>query len=138
MNRLMIAGLALWVVGGCADQPTTIDTSGNHPNFGKTTPMSPEAKEAEVETGRLLVLSPRVPEDYSGYTVYTPDGHNVAHEDNHGVRMQGPVERKLAPGRYFVQLDQKAPERTFWVTVEKGRVTRVENRQWIETPPAVK
>jgi hypothetical protein len=99
--------------------------------------MSPEAKEAEVDTGRLLVATPRNPEantPSSGYTVYTEDGYKVSHEDNPG----GQVEHKLAPGRYFVRLDRKAPERTFWVTVERGRVTRVTNPQWAENPPAVK
>jgi len=137
MNRLAMACLALWFVGGCSDRPTAIDTSGSHATFGTTAPMSPEAKDAEVDTGRLLVLTPRTPETNtasSGYTVYTEDGYKVAHEANHG----GQVEHKLAPGRYFVRLDEKAPVRTFWVTVEKGRVTRVTNPQWAENPPAVK
>jgi hypothetical protein len=127
MNRLAMAGLALWIVGGCSDRPKTIDTSGSHPTFGTTAPMTPEAKDAEVDTGRLLVLNSR-------YTVYTEDGYKVAHEDNLG----GQVEHKLAPGRYFVRLDEKTPERAFWVTVERGRVTRVTNRTWDEKPPAVK
>jgi hypothetical protein len=29
--------------------------------------------------------------------------------------------------RYFVRLDQTAPAQDFWVRVERGRVTRVEN-----------
>jgi hypothetical protein len=128
MNRLGIAGLLLWVIGGCSDQPETIDTSGNHPTFRTTAPMTPEAKEAEVDTGRLVVLTPN-----SGYTVYTEDGHKVAHEEN-----RGPAERRLAPGRYFVRLDQPSPDRYFWVTIEKGRVTQVENQIWSQTPPAVK
>jgi hypothetical protein len=143
-------GLVLWIVGGCADRPQTIDTSGSHPTIGTAEPLTKEAMEAEVDTGRLVVLSPRIPEQnpidyssppvlqYSGYTVYTEDGHKVAHEDNHGVRMLGPVERKLAPGRYFVRLDQEAPERTFWVSIEKARVTRVQNSRWHESPSTVK
>ena len=75
---------------------------------------------------------------YSGYTVYTEDGHKVAYEENHGVRLEGPVDRRLAPGRYFVRLDEPAPGREFWVTVERGRVTRVENRLWSGAPPDVK
>jgi hypothetical protein len=88
--------------------------------------MTPEAKDAEVDTGRLVVSTPS-----SGYTVYTEDGHKVAHE-------QGPVERRLAPGRYFVRLDEKVPGRNFWVTVEKGRVTRVETSNESAPPPTVR
>ena len=149
MNRLEITLLLLGVLGGCSARPETIDTSGSHPAYGTTAAMSAEAKDAEVDTGRLLVFTPRIPEENrigdsssaiscSGYTVYTEDGHKVAHEENHGVRMPGPVERRLAPGRYFVRLDQPAPDRTFWVTVEKGRVSRVENGRWHDAPPAVK
>jgi hypothetical protein len=124
--------------------------SGSHPAFGTTESMTPEAKDAEVDTGRLLVFTPRIveqspldseassPTPYSGYTVYTEDGHKVASEKNHGIRMEGPVERKLAPGRYFVRLDQPAPDRDFWVRIEKGRVTRVENSLWSGTLPTVK
>lgn len=128
MNRLAITLLGLWVAGGCSQRPETIDTSGSHPTLGATAPMTPEAKDAEVETGRLQVLTD------SGYTVYSEDGHKVAHEENLGV----PVERRLAPGRYFVRLDQAAPGRDFWVTVDKGRVTRVENKVWSDTLPNVK
>ena len=150
MNRLAVTLLTLWVVGGCSSGPKTIDTSGRHPAFGTTAPMTPEAKDAEVDTGRLLVFTPRIPEKdpvgsngspltpYSGYTVYTEDGHEVAHEENHGLHVEGPVERKLAPGRYFVQLDHQSPGRYFWVSVERGRVTRVENSLWSENPPTVK
>lgn len=128
MNRLGIAMFGLWVAVGCSQRPETIDTSGSHPTFGATAPMTPEAKDAEVETGRLQVLTP------SGYTVYSEDGHKVAHEENDGV----PAERRLSPGRYFVRLDQASPGRDFWVTVEKGRVTRVENTLWSGAPPNVK
>ena len=150
MNRLGTPLLVLWVVGGCSYGPEIIDTSGSHPAFGTTAPMSAEAKEAEVDTGRLLVFTPRILEEnpvdteasplthYSGYTVYTEDGHKVAYEENHGVRMEGPVERILAPGRYFVRLDRPFPERDFWVTIERGQTTRVENRLWSGTPPTVK
>ena len=150
MNRLAVALLALWVVGGCSSGPKTIDTSGRHPALGTTAPMTPEAKDADVDTGRLVVVTPRMPEKdpvgpqgsplppYSGYTVYTEDGHEVAHEDNRGLHGEGPAERRLAPGRYFVQLDQRTPGQSFWVTVERGRVTRVENSLWSETPPTVK
>lgn len=149
MDRLGIALLALGIVGGCSSAPETIDTSGSHPALGATAAMTPEAKDAEVDTGRLLVLTPRAPEEnrepgaspltqYTGYSVYSQDGHKVAHEDNHGVHMLGPVERRLAPGRYFVRLDHPAPQRDFWVTVEKARVTRVENPLWAAPSPAVK
>lgn len=150
MNRFAIAALALAVVGGCSSGPKTIDTSGSHPALGTASPMTPEAKDAEVDTGRLLVFTPRTtrkePGDspapplphYSGYTVYSEDGHEVAHENNHGLRMEGPVERKLAPGRYFVQLDERSPIRSFWVTIERGRVTRVENPPSSGAPPTVK
>ena len=147
MNRLGITLLVLGVVGGCSAEPKPIDTSGSHPALGTTAPMTPEAKDAEVDTGRLLVFTPRIPEKapvdsdaspYSGYTVYTKDGHEVAHEENHGLRIEGPVERRLAPGRYFVRLDRRAPGRDFWVTVERGRVTRVENPLWSGAPPTVK
>jgi hypothetical protein len=150
MQRLGITALVLWIVGGCSAQPETIDTSGSHPSFGTRAPMTPESKEAEVDTGRLVVLTPRILEEnrlnddespltqYSGYTVYTEDGHKVAHEDNHGVHMEGPVERTLAPGRYFVRLDEHVHGRKFWVTVEKGKVTRVENKLWSQAPPAAK
>ena len=136
MNRLAIALSVLWGLGGCSAQPATIDTSGSHPSLGKTAPMTPEAKEAEVDTGRLLVLTPRTPEGNctcSGYTVYTEDGHKVAHEVN-----LGPVERRLAPGRYFVRLDENVPGRDFWVRIEKGRVTRVESGLWNGSPATVK
>ena len=150
MIRLGTTLLVLGIIGGCSSKPETLDTSGPHPAFGTTAPMTPEAKAAEVDTGQLLVFTPRILEEnpvdpeaaplthYSGYTVYSQDGHKVAHEDNHGVRMEGPVERKLAPGRYFVRLDQPAPGRDFWVTVDKGRVTRVENQHWSGAPPTVK
>jgi hypothetical protein len=142
--------LLLGVIAGCSEGPETIDTSGSHPDFGTTAPMTAEAKDAEVDTGRLLVFTPRILEEnpvdaeaaplthYSGYTVYTQDGHKVAHEENHRVRQEGPVERTLAPGRYFVRLDQPVPGRDFWVTVEKGRVTRVEKGLWSGVPPTVK
>jgi hypothetical protein len=150
MKNFRITLLLLGIVGGCSWSPETTDTSGSHPSFGKTAPMTQEAKDAEVDTGRLLVLSPRMLEEnsvdldaspitqYTGYTVYTEDGHKVAHEDNHGDRMLGPVERKLAPGRYFVRLDEKVPAREFWVTIERGRVTRVENPLWRDTTPTAK
>jgi hypothetical protein len=150
MHRLGLTGLVFGILAGCSAEPETINTSGSHPVLGATVPMTAEAKDSEVDTGRLLVLTPRVPEEnaldpdaapltqYSGYTVYTEEGYKVAHEDNHGVRMEGPVERKLAPGRYFVRLDAHAPARNFWVTVERGRVTRVENRLWSDTPPVVR
>lgn len=151
MSRVGFAVIAvLGVVGGCSQQPETIDTSGSHPTFGATAPMSAEAKEAEVDTGRLVVLTPggtqENPRDprgsmltrHSGYTVYTETGHKVAHEANHEAGREGPVERKLAPGRYFVRLDRRVPGRNFWVAVERGRVTRVENRLWSDSPPAVK
>jgi hypothetical protein len=120
MKYLGITMLALGIVGGCSHAPETIDTSGSHPDLGTTAPMTQEARDAEVETGRLLVLTPGTP----GYTVYTEDGRRIAHEENHGV------ERRLAPGRYFVRLDEEIPGRDFWVRVEKGRVTRVENPLW--------
>jgi hypothetical protein len=120
--------LALGIVAGCSDTPKPIDTSGNHPALGTAAPMTPEAKEADVDTGRLLVARPG-----AGYTVYTPDGYEVAHEYNRGT-----VEHKLAPGRYFVRMDQPGPGRDFWVTIEKARVTRVDGRQGTDTPPAVK
>jgi hypothetical protein len=150
MKNLGLTLLALGVVAGCSDAPKTIDTSGSHPTLGTTAAMTPEAKDAEVDTGRLLVLTPRIPEQkpldlgsspltrYSGYTVYTENGHEVAHEENHAVRVEGPVERRLAPGRYFVRLDQERPGRDFWVTIERGRVTRVENRLWNEPSATVK
>ena len=149
MNHLWIPLLVLGIVGGCS-APRTIDTSGSHPTLGATEPMTAEAKDAEVDTGRLLVLTPRILEEnpidldaspitqYSGYTVFTEDGHRVAYEDNHGVRQEGPLERKLAPGRYFVRLDQEVPGREFWVTVKRGQVTRVENPLWGGPPPTVK
>ena len=148
MNRLSITLLAIGIVGGCSG-PEIVDTSGSHPTVGAATPMTPQAKDAEVDTGQLLVFTPRILEEnpvdseasplthHTGYTVYSENGHKVAYEENHGVRMEGPVERKLAPGRYFVRLDQPAPGRDFWVTVEKGRVTRVENKLWTGTPPTV-
>ena len=148
MTRLGITLLVLGAIGGCADRPETIDTSGSHPSMGAKAPMTPEAKDAEVDTGRLVVFTPRVPEanpiesepisQYSGYTVYTEDGHKVSNEENHGVHMEGPAEHKLAPGRYFVRLDHEAPKREFWVTIEKGKVTRVENPEWTEAAPYVK
>ena len=118
--------LALLVIVGCSDSPKTIDTSGSHPELGKTAPMTSEARDAEADTGRLVVVTP-----HSGYTVYTEDGHKVAHE-------QGMAERRLAPGRYFVRLDDKVPGRDFWITVEKGRVTRVESPNGGGPPPAVR
>jgi len=150
MTRLAMTLLVLGIVGGCSASPDTIDTSGRHPSFEATDPVAPEAKDAEKESGQLLIFSPRVPEEnpldsdatpmiqHSGYTVYTEDGRKVAHEDNHGVRREGPVERKLAPGRYFVRLDEPVPGRTFWVTVEKDRVTPVENSSWHESAATVK
>ena len=126
MKNLGISLLALCVIAGCAQSPPKpIDTSGSHPAFGKTAPMTAEAKEAEVDTGRLLVHAP------TGYTVYTEDGYTVAREE-------GPVERTLAPGRYFVRLNEKLPGRDFWVTVERGKVTRVENPAWGGAPPTVR
>jgi hypothetical protein len=150
MHRLGTTFLVLGVVGGCSYGPETIDTSGSHPALGTTAPMTQEAKDAEVDTGRLLVFTPRILEGnpldseaapfnpYSGYTVFTPDGHKVAYEKNHGGRQEGPVARRLAPGRYLVRLDQPAPELEFWVTIEKGRVTQVENSHWSGEPPTVK
>ena len=150
MKSLASALLLLGIVGGCSWSPETTDTSGSHPTLGKSAPMTPQAKDAEVDTGRLVVFSPRMLEEnpvdldaspitqFTGYTVYTEDGHKVAHEDNHGVRMLGPVERKLAPGRYFVRLDEKVPGREFWVTIERGQVTRVENPAWRDTTPTAK
>ena len=125
---LRVAGtlMALGIAAGCSDRPRTIDTSGKHPSLGTTSPMSQESKDAEVDTGRLVVVSPG-----TGYSVYTEDGYKVAHES-------GPVERRLAPGRYFVRLDKPVPGRDFWVTIEKGQVTRVEGTSRTETPPAVK
>lgn len=128
MIRLAMTLLALGMVAGCSDRPPMIDTSGNHPALGTTAPMSQESKDAEVDTGRLLVVRPG-----TGYKVYTEDGYQVAHELS-----VTPVEHKLAPGRYFVRLDKQVPGRDFWVTVEKGRVTRVEGDSRLETPPAVK
>jgi hypothetical protein len=149
MNRLAMTLLVLGIVAGCSQAPDKIDTSGGHPSLGTAAPMTAEAKDAEVDTGRLQVFSPRTPErkpldaeaaplTYSGYTVYTEDGHQVAHENNHGVRMEGPVERKLAPGRYYVRLDEKVSERSFWVTIKRGQVTRVENDRWSEPSATVK
>jgi hypothetical protein len=127
MNRLGIVLLVLGIVG-CSSGPEKIDTSGNHPALGSAAPMTPEAKEAEVDTGRLLVATPG-----AGYTVYTPDGYAVAHEFN-----RGNVEHKLAPGRYFVRMDHPGPDRDFWVTIEKARVTRVDPQPGAIAPPVVK
>ena len=132
MHRLGITLLALGIVAGCSDRPETIDTSGKHPALGTTAAMTQESKDAEVDTGRLA-LTPG-----TGYTVYTEDGYKVAHEANPAGRKEGPVERRLAPGRYFVRLDKPVSGRDFWVTVERGQVTRVENNPRSETPPAVK
>jgi hypothetical protein len=149
MNRLATVLLVLGVVG-CSASPETIDTSGTHPTLGAAAPMTQEAKDAEIDTGRLVVLTPKTldpdPIDFSsppvsqhtGYTVYTEDGHKVAHEGNHGLRTLGPEERKLAPGRYFVRLDQDVPGREFWVSIEKGKVTRVQNELWNGSPATVK
>jgi hypothetical protein len=126
MNHLTWTLLALCIVGGCSQGPETIDTSGSHPALGTTGAMTPEAKDAEVDTGRLLVVTPS-----PGYTVYTEGGHKVAY-------VEGAVERRLAPGRYFVRLDQRVPGRDFWVTIERGRVTRVENRLSSGAPETVK
>ena len=146
MNRLGIALLVLGVLGGCSPWPEWVDTSGSYPVLGATTPIPAEAGDGEADTGRLLVFSPRMPEEnpidfetppvtqHTGYTVYSNDGRIVVHEENHGVRMEGPVERKLAPGRYFIRLDHPALDREFWVTIEKGRVTRVQNKLWIGDP----
>lgn len=127
MTRLGIALLVLGIVG-CSSGPEKIDTSGNHPALGSPTAMTAESKEAEVDTGRLLIARPG-----AGYTVYTPDGYAVAHEFN-----RGNVEHKLAPGRYFVRMDQPGPGRDFWVTIEKARVTRVDGPAGSDAPPAVK
>jgi len=132
MNRLATALLVLCVVG-CSASPETINTSGNHATLGATTPMTQEAKDAEIDTGRLVVLAPKAPDQHPGYTVYTENGHKVAHEDNTGAE-----ERKLAPGRYFVRLDQDVPGREFWVSIEKGKVTRVQNELWNGSPATVK
>lgn len=126
MTRLGIALLVLGIVG-CSSSSDKIDTSGNHPALGSPAALTPEAKEADVDTGRLQVARP------GSYTVYTPEGFPVSHEYN-----RGNVEHKLAPGRYFVRMDQPGPGRDFWVTIEKARVTRVEGQPGTDTPPAVK
>ena len=135
--------LALFAVGGCsADGPERIDTTGDHPALGAAEPMTPAAISAEVDTGRLLVYTPRNADSapFSGYKVYDEAGRSVAHETNQaGGRAEGPVELKLAPGRYFVRLDEPGQGlREFWVSVERGKVTRVENKSWSGTPAYVR
>ena len=116
LASFLLLGCFLW---GCSGEPARIDTSGSHPSLGKPASMTPAAVEAEVDTGRLLVVAPE-----SGYTVYGEDGRQVAHEPNRAGLREG---LKLAPGRYFVRLDEpvRGP-REFWVTVERIKVTRVD------------
>lgn len=112
-----LAAFVLCVIGGCAAGEERVDTSGNHPAAGKAEPMTPAARDAEVDTGQLQV------EPQAGYTVYDQDGRKVAHQ------AAGAVDLKLAPGRYFVAIDEPVQgPRKFWVTVEKGKLTRVDSK----------
>lgn len=152
---LMKSGIAasllmLSAIGGCSSEGR-IETAGDHPTLGKQEPMTPEAREAELDTGRLLVYAPRITDargdaeiaprgPHSGYTIYTEAGLELAHETNQaGARAEGPVEHRLAPGRYFVRLDESVEgPREFWVTVERAKVTRVESKKGDKTPPTVR
>jgi hypothetical protein len=134
--KLMAAALflAIGVIGGCSLWgPERISTSGEHPALGRAQPMTPEALEAQTDTGRLLVYTPRTgvtnEGPYTGYSVFSESGLKVAHETNQlGLRAEGPVELKLAPGRYFVRLDEPGQGlREFWVRVERAKVTRIEH-----------
>jgi|SRR6185503_3393215 len=128
-SSLAVSLVLLGALAGCSSGPKRVDTSGKHPSLGKSEKMTAAALEAEVETGRLLVVAPATPGALqSGYTVYDEEGLPVAHETNRaGFREQGPVELKLAPGRYFVRLDEAVPgPRQFWVTVQRLKVTRVD------------
>lgn len=149
--RIATVVLGLCILGGCSSDGR-LDTAGDHPTLGNREPMTPEAREAEVDTGRILVFAPNIADAtsgdagappravHSGYTVYTEDGRKVAHETNQaGFPAQGPVELKLAPGRYFVRLDEPTQgPRTFWVTVERAKVTRVGNKAGSDTPATVR
>ena len=137
----MKTGLAialLCVIAGCADGPARVDTTGPHPALGKEQPVTPDARTADVDTGRLQVDSPKIPNSplHTGYMVFDENGLEVAHA---AARAEGPVEIKLAPGRYFIRLDQaKSGPRDFWVTVKRDQVTRVDNEGWNDVPASVR
>ena len=142
--------LVISVLGGCSSGGR-MDTTGDHPTLGKQEPLTPEAREAALDTGWLLVYAPRrtngaadapvAPRGlHSAYTIYTEDGLELSHETNQaGFRAEGPVEHRLAPGRYFVRLDEEVQgPREFWVTVERAKVTRVEATKGENAPPTVR
>jgi hypothetical protein len=135
--------LALGALSGCKTWgPERIDTTGGHPVLGATQPMTPAALDAEVDTGRLLVKAGDAggrAVAYPGYEVYDPSGLKVAHQAvQTGNGTEGAAELKLAPGRYFVRLDEPGQgPREFWVTVERAKVTRIDNNR-NGTPPTVR
>jgi len=136
MNQKVATALfLLGLFGGCAWEGERISTAGDHPALGKPEAMTPAALEDEVDTGRLLVDGPTALR--TGYSVYDPEGRHIAHQARQTSGR--PEELKLAPGRYFVRLDVpvRAP-RDFWVTVEKRKVTRIDDRSLNDAPVDVR
>ncbi len=144
MKSLTAASLfALGALGCSAAGQERISTSGDHAVLGTAEKMTPAALEAEVATGRLVVRAGDAggrAAAYPGYKVYDPSGLKVAHQAAQaGGEAEKAAELTLAPGRYFVRLDEpREGPREFWVTVERGKVTRVENKSGSGAPPTVR
>jgi hypothetical protein len=139
--RMATSFLALCCVAGCsAGGREKIDISGGHPAYGTAEKMTPAAVQADMDTGRLLVTTGGTPPVYPGYKVYDPSGLKVAHQASQaGSGAEGAAELTLAPGRYFVRLDEPAQgPREFWVTVERAKVTRVGAQTPSAAPPTVR
>ena len=100
--------------------------------------------------GQLVILTPlhRVGDaevtDYpnmdsvrSGYAIFDKDGRHTAHVDNYVTNISpGPVEQSLAPGRYLIKLDDSTQGPPyFWVSVEKGKLTVVQERELASRKP---
>jgi len=109
---IAVASLAF---ASCRSSEDRVNPSGSYPDF----------KTGNVSKGELIVenvtptLLPRKGEPATLYIVYDEQGKQVAEATT--------ASTSLAAGRYMIRPAQADPDvKTFWVTVEAGKTTRVD------------
>jgi PBP1b-binding outer membrane lipoprotein LpoB len=135
MSRFVSAGIAALLLAGCSHAaPERLDPQQEYPDTGR-----PETSGA----GQLTVYTEPYPDTpagrlYSGYTLYDAQGVRIGYIRNHTPTDSAdvtPTTVTLSAGRYLIRTDLP-PERPriFWVTIDRGKETRLDAVTLTETP----